>query len=151
MSNGGDATNSLVVVQQNCNEIKWRQRNLSVETVQWGAWCRNNCTLQPKLQIKCVFRQPCMLIWELCSLIYVANAYQIVNDLGPKLGQTYKIQRIQGAFERFSEYRSWKRWEYWYWGILVGIYFHRTDDAKGDMTGALNSTYLNAMLVIRTR
>ena len=50
---------SLVVAQQNYNEIKWRQRSLSVEngaeaSVQRGAFCKNSPTAysSQKLHVK---------------------------------------------------------------------------------------------------
>ena len=68
-----------------------------------GSLCRNSTTAYSgqKLQVKCALRQPCMLIWELSSLIYVPNIHQILNDLGQKMGWTQQIPRIQGAFKRF--------------------------------------------------
>ena len=156
LSDGGDATNSLVVAQQNYNETKWRQRNLSVEN---GTKCDgtargivqkfNNCIFQPKLQIKGVLRQPCMLIWELCSLIKVPNVYRILTDLKQKLEQTHEVQKIQGPFKRFSGFAR-EDDEFWYWGILVGIYFHHTDTSKGDITGAsIQFTWMLCSLSVR--
>ena len=126
-------TNSLVVAQQNYNEIKWRQQNLSENgtkaRVQQGASCRNSITAysSQKPQTKCVLWQPCMLIWELSSLIHIPSIH-ILNDLG----QTQEIQMTQGAFKQFPGYCWWKRRGLWYWGILVDIFFHCSDNTQGN-------------------
>ena len=99
---GGDVTKSLVVAQQNYNEMRWKQRNLSVSNgakakVQRGASCRNStieCCSQ-KLQIKGVLRQPGMLILEVAwSLIQIFIGFWMIWDRKwdtPKTYTGYKV------------------------------------------------------------
>ena len=55
----GETANSLVIAQQNYNEIKWKQLNISVENdakarLEWGVSCKKSTTAssRQKLQVK---------------------------------------------------------------------------------------------------
>ena len=87
-NNGGDATDSLVVAQQNYNKMKWRQCSLLVGNCARVRIQRKvkNCILLLKIQqVNCALRQLCMF-FKLSSPNYVTNIQQILDDLGQIMG-----------------------------------------------------------------
>ena len=101
MSNGGDAIYSLVVAQQNYNEIQWRQRNLSVGKSQHYQICLLFSVFVEE-QIKTVYEILSFELFKLKWALYL-NATIIAFVL---VRISYTMMRLWTYFTESSKVKS---------------------------------------------